>query len=166
MREVAFRPIGPADMEFLLRLYRSTREDEMAMIADWTAEQKDAFLRQQFEAQHTYYHEHYEGADFLILLLEGEPAGRLYIHRRPAEIRLMDIALLPEHRNGGLGTKLVRDLLAEGEASGKPVTIHVEIYNPAMRLYQRLGFQPIADRGVYHLLEWRPPAHPSPQPAE
>jgi GNAT superfamily N-acetyltransferase len=156
MKQLSFRPIGPEDMEFLARLYRSTREDELAMLADWTEEQKDAFLRQQFQAQHAYYHEHYVGAEFLLILLDEQPAGRLYIHRRPEEIRLMDIALLPEHRNDGLGTKLVRDLLAEGEASGKPVTIHVEIYNPAMRLYQRLGFKPIADRGVYHLLEWRP----------
>jgi ribosomal protein S18 acetylase RimI-like enzyme len=69
----------------------------------------------------------------------------------------MDITLLPEHRGSGLGTALLRELMAEGEAAGKPVTIHVEVYNPAMRLYQRLGFRQIADRGVYHLLEWRAP---------
>lgn len=157
-RSVRFRPITPEDMDFLLRVYRSTREDELAMIVDWTAEQKDAFIRQQFNAQHVWYQEHYVGAEFLVILVDGVPAGRLYVHRRPAEIRLVDIALLPEYRNGGLGTGLLRDLLTEGEASKKPVTIHVEVYNPALRLYQRLGFRPIEDRGVYRLLEWRPPA--------
>lgn len=155
---VSFRPITSDDRELLLRIYRSTREDELATVVDWTPEMKDAFILQQFTAQHTWYQEHYEGAEFLVILVDGAPAGRLYVHRRPSEIRLVDIALLPEYRNTGLGTRLLRGLLAEGEASGRPVTIHVEIYNPAMRLYQRLGFRPIEDRGVYHLLEWRPPA--------
>jgi ribosomal protein S18 acetylase RimI-like enzyme len=143
-------------MDFLLRVYRSTREEELAMVVDWTAEQKDAFVRMQFNAQHSWYQEHYVGAEFQVILVDGEPAGRLYVHRRNAEIRLVDITLLPEFRQGGVGTSILRELLAEGEAAGKPVTIHVEIYNPALRLYQRLGFRPIEDRGPYLLLEWRP----------
>lgn len=153
---VTFRPIGPNDMEFLLRVYRSTREEELAMIVDWTPEMKDAFILQQFTAQHTWYQEHYIGAEFLLILVDGTPAGRLYIHRRESEIRLVDISFLPEFRKGGFGTSILRDLLSEGEASGKPVSIHVEVYNPAMRLYERLGFQPIEDRGVYRLMQWSP----------
>jgi ribosomal protein S18 acetylase RimI-like enzyme len=153
---ISFRPIAPDDMELLLRVYRSTREEELAMVVDWTAEMKDAFVLQQFSAQHAWYQEHYVGAEFQIILVDGEPAGRLYIHRREREIRLVDITLLPDYRQGGIGTSLVRDLLAEGQAAGKPVTIHVEIYNPAMRLYGRLGFRPIEERGPYRLLEWRP----------
>jgi ribosomal protein S18 acetylase RimI-like enzyme len=158
MTAVAFRPIAPEDLDFLLGVYRSTREDELAMVVDWTAEQKDAFIRQQFSAQHAWYQEHYTGAEFLVILVDGNPAGRLYVHRREAEIRLVDISFLPEYRNSGLGTSLLRGLLAEGEAAGKPVTIHVEVYNPAMRLYERLGFRPIEERGPYRLLEWRPAA--------
>ena len=105
------------------------------MIVDWTDEMKDAFVRQQFTAQHAWYQEHYQGATFDVVLIDGIPAGRLYVHRRPDEIRL-------------------RDVLAEGEAVGKPVTIHVEVYNPAMRLYERLGFKPVEDRGVYYLMKW------------
>jgi ribosomal protein S18 acetylase RimI-like enzyme len=157
-KAVTLRPITPEDMEFLHRVYRSTREEELAMVVDWTAEQKDAFVRQQFEAQHAWYIEHYVGADFQVILVDGVPAGRLYVHRREREIRLMDITFLPEHRRSGLGTSLLSDLMVESEAAGKPLTIHVEIYNPAMRLYQRLGFTTLEDRGVYHLLEWRPPS--------
>ena len=153
---ITFRPIEPGDMELLLRVYRSTREEELAMIVDWTAEMKDAFILQQFTAQHSWYQEHYIGAELLVILVDGAPAGRLYVHRRENEIRLVDITLLPEFRKGGFGTSILRDLLAEGEASRKPVSIHVEIYNPAMRLYQRLGFQSIEDRGVYHLMQWSP----------
>lgn len=153
---ITFRPIEPGDMDFLFRVYRSTREEELAMVVDWTAEQKDAFIRQQFNAQHVWYQEHYGGAEFQVILVDGMPAGRLYVHRRPTEIRLVDIALLPEFRQGGIGTSILGELLDEGRAAGKPVTIHVEIYNPAMRLYERLGFQPVEDRGPYRLMKWSP----------
>lgn len=142
-------------MEFLSRLYASTRADEMAMVVDWNDEQKEAFLRMQFQAQHAWYQEHYVGAQFDLLLVDGAPAGRLYVHRREAEIRLMDISLLPEFRGSGIGTKLLRELMSEAESTGMPLTIHVEKYNPAMRLYLRLGFKPIDDRGPYDLMEWR-----------
>jgi GNAT superfamily N-acetyltransferase len=153
---ITLRPITPDDMEFLLRVYHSTREEELAMVVDWTAEMKNAFIYQQFNAQHAWYQEHYQGATFDVILIDGAPAGRLYIHRRSKEIRLVDITLLPEFRKGGLGTSILHDLMAEGKAAGKPVTIHVEIYNPAMRLYQRLGFRPTEERGPYVLMEWSP----------
>lgn len=154
---VSFRPITPDDMDFLLRVYGSTRAEELAMIVDWTEEMKSAFVLQQFSAQHAWYQEHYTGAVFEVILVDGVAAGRLYVHRREKEIRLVDITLLPEFRKGGIGASILRDLLAEGEGAGKPVTIHVEIYNPAMRLYERLGFRPIEERGPYRLMEWRPP---------
>jgi ribosomal protein S18 acetylase RimI-like enzyme len=152
---VELRPIAAEDMEFLLRVYGSTRADELALVPDWSAAQKEAFVRMQFEAQHAWYQEHYGGAQFDVVLVDGEPAGRLYVHRRGSEIRLVDITLLPEFRGRGLGGRLLADLMAEAAAAGKPLTIHVEKYNPAMRLYRRLGFTAIADRGPYDLMEWR-----------
>jgi ribosomal protein S18 acetylase RimI-like enzyme len=149
-------------MPFLLRLYRSTREEELAMVVDWTDEQKDWFIVMQFNAQHTWYQEHYVGASFDVILVDGEPAGRLYVHRREREIRLVDISFLPEFRNRSLGTALLRDLCVEAEAAGKPLTIHVEKYNPAMRLYQRLGFSRIDETGPYDLMEWKPASARSP----
>jgi ribosomal protein S18 acetylase RimI-like enzyme len=159
---VSLRPITADDMDFLLRLYRSTREEELAMVVDWNEEQKDWFIRMQFDAQHTWYQEHYVGASFDVVLIDGEPAGRLYVHRREREIRLVDISFLPEFRNRGLGSTLLRDLCAEAEAAGKPLTIHVEKYNPAMRLYQRLGFSRIDETGPYDLMEWKPASATSP----
>src|SRR5215211_5883167 len=117
----------------------------------------EAFLRRQFEAQDAHYREHYDGASFDVIEVDGEPAGRLYVARWEDEIRIMDIALLPEQRGAGIGTRLLRDLLDEGRRTGKRVSIHVEKHNRALRLYERLGFAPVADRGVYLLLE-RPPA--------
>ena len=123
----------------------------------WDDAQKDAFLRQQFDAQDTWWRENYAEASFDVILVEGEPAGRLYVHRGRSEIRIVDIALLPEHRGNGVGTRLLEDLLAEGDASDKSVTIHVERMNPALRLYERLGFSVAEDKGVYLFLE-RPPS--------
>lgn len=152
---VTFRPIRPEDEEFLAALYASTREEELAPVP-WSAEQKAAFLRMQFDAQHQHYRQHYPDARFDLVLAGGEPIGRLYVDRWPAEIRLIDIALVPAWRNRGIGGELLRELMAEAEAAGKPLTIHVERFNPALRLYERLNFRQIEDKGVYHLMEWRP----------
>ena len=123
----------------------------------WDKKQKDAFLRAQFDAQDRWYHENYTGASFDVVLVDGKRAGRLYLNRGDSEIRIVDIALLPEHRGNGIGSALLRDLLAEADAAGKRVTIHVERLNPALRLYERLGFSVAEDKGVYLFLE-RPPA--------
>lgn len=154
---VALRPVTPEDLPFLERVYGSTRAEELALV-DWSDEQKAAFVRMQFAAQHSYYQEHYGDADFLVIQVDGVPAGRLYVARWPRQIRLVDITLLPEHRGSGIGTALLGDLMAEATAAGKTLTIHVEVYNPALRLYERLGFAPVEERGVYRLMEWRPPA--------
>jgi GNAT superfamily N-acetyltransferase len=158
--EIHFRPIQPGDEELLFRVYASTRETELAAV-DWEPAQKEGFLRQQFEAQHTWYQENYAGAEFLVIEREGGPAGRLYVARWEREIRLVDIALLPEHRSGGIGSAILGVLLAEGDAAGKPVSIHVERWNPALRLYERLGFTPIEERGPYLLMERKPAPAPA-----
>jgi ribosomal protein S18 acetylase RimI-like enzyme len=120
---------------------------------NWSAEEEQAFVRQQFEAQDEHYRQHYPGAAFDVILVDGRPAGRLYVARWPAEIRIMDISLLPEFRGGGVGSELVTRLQAEGRAAAKKVTIHVERFNRALSLYTRLGFSPVEERGVYLFLE-------------
>ncbi len=150
------RPSTPEDRELLYRIYASTRAGEMAAVP-WSEQQKTDFLRFQFEAQDSYYREHFPQAAYDLIVLDGEPIGRLYIDRREDEIRLIDVALLPERRGGGLGGAIMRDVLAEGAAAGKLVRIHVESNNPAMRLYRRLGFEKVEEQGVYHLMEWSPP---------
>ncbi len=150
--EVSLRPIGDEDRELLFRVYAGTREEELAPVP-WTPEQKEAFLRMQFDAQHAYYQEHYAGADFDVVLADGEPVGRLYLARWTSEHRIVDIAILPGHRGRGLGSELLRRILAEADGAGKPVTIHVEMHNPVRRLYDRLGFVPVEERGVYLLME-------------
>lgn len=153
--EISFRPICVQDEEFLYRLYASTREEELA-ITDWSVAQKESFLRMQFAAQHRHYQEHYAGTSFDLILADGEPIGRLYVARWSREFRLVDIALIPAWRNRGIGRALIEDLLAEAEQCGLPVSVHVECFNPAQHLYYSLGFEKIADKGVYYLLERKP----------
>lgn len=151
-----FRPIETADEALLFTIYASTRAEEMALVPFWSAEQKTAFLTQQFQAQHRYYHDMYPNREFTVILYGEQPAGRLYLDHRPAEIRIVDITLLPDFRNRGLGGQILQGILSQAAAAGKTVTIHVERMNPALHLYERLGFRMIDDSNqVYLLMEWK-----------
>jgi len=150
---LSLRPACDADAETLLAIYASTRADELAR-TDWDADQKAAFVAMQFQAQSAHYRGNYRGAEFYLILVDGEPAGRLYLHRRDGDLRIMDIALLPGHRGRGIGTACLRALQAAAAAEGIGLSIHVETFNPARRLYQRLGFRPAAEAGVYILMQW------------
>ncbi|HRX01613.1 MAG: GNAT family N-acetyltransferase [Anaerolineae bacterium] len=160
IQSTTLRPASDNDLEFLYRVYASTRTEELAVVP-WSAAEKDAFLRMQFEAQHRYYHQQFVAASFDIVLRHGEPAGRLYVEERPDEIRIIDIALLPRYRGRGIGSALLQDILERGAALALPVRIHVEKNNPALSLYHRLCFRQVEDQGVYYLMEWTPA---SPQP--
>jgi ribosomal protein S18 acetylase RimI-like enzyme len=84
-----------------------------------------------------------------------QPVERLYVARWTSEICIIDIALLPEFCGRGIGTMFIRELQAEAQSSNRPLRIHVERFNPARRLYERLGFREIEDKGVYLYMEWR-----------
>jgi ribosomal protein S18 acetylase RimI-like enzyme len=162
---VTLRPAAGADHDFLRRVYASTREEEMALVP-WRRDEIDSFLDMQFEAQHAYYQKQFQDAEFLIIVHNAKPIGRLYLDRREDEIRIIDIALLTGERRNGVGGALLREVLTEARTAGKAVRIHVERNNPALRLYHRLGFNEIEDQGVYYLMEWRPESeiNGAPQP--
>jgi ribosomal protein S18 acetylase RimI-like enzyme len=142
------------DLPFLRELYASTRREEMAL-SGWPEEQIEAFLRQQFEAQHRFYMAEFSGAAFkLILGEEGEPIGRLYLEERDDEFRVIDIALMPPQRGKGIGGRIMQDIIDRAAQAHKAVRIHVEKNNPAMQFYRRLGFTKVEDQGVYDLMEW------------
>lgn len=152
---ITFREMTADDMPFLAEVYRSTREEEMAR-AGWDEDEKQAFISMQFLAQHQHYQTHYPDALWLIIKRSGAAIGRLYLERWQSEHRIIDIALQPAHRGTGIGGAILRDLMDEASAAQKAVGIHVEKANPAMALYQRLGFVTIEDKGVYDLLRWSP----------
>ena len=156
---LALRPIEADDRAFLLGLYATTRADELAPLG-WDQTTSDEFLRAQFELQdHAYRHANPD-ATFSLVLIDGNPGGRLYVRRTPASIHVIDISLLPEHRGRCIGTALLRDLLEEGRRSGRPVTIDALRTARALSLYQRLGFVVTRADEVYLTLECRPPVQP------
>ena len=136
-------------------MYASTRAEEFAHVP-WDEETKRAFFTQQFEAQDAYYRENYTDTSYDVILAEAERAGRLYVARWPDEVRIVDIALLPAFRGRGLGSSLLGDLIAEADAAGKPLSIHVEMNNPARPWYERLGFEAAGEFGVYVLMRRAP----------
>ena len=153
--DVALRPAEPEDAGFLYQVYASTRQEELAQVR-WSEVERESFLRMQFQTQDRFYRSEYAGATFDIIEVSHTAAGRLYVHRRQDEIRIMDIALLPEYRGRGIGTRLLEQILEEAAGGHKKVSIHVEVFNRASRLYGRLGFQKVASNGIYQLMEWQP----------
>lgn len=153
---ITLRAAEEADYDFMRQLYAATRAEEMKQFP-FDEAQKAAFLDAQFAAQFEHYTIHYPTCERNIVLEDGVPVGRLWIDEWRDQIRLVDIALVPEKRGSGIGTTLVRSILERGAAIGKPVTIHVEAYNPALHLYERLGFVQVDTNGVYLLMRWTPP---------
>jgi ribosomal protein S18 acetylase RimI-like enzyme len=152
---LSLRPVTAADAELLYRIYASTRDDELAPVP-WDAPAKEAFLRMQFDAQDRSYHSAYPSASYDLVLSGEEVVGRLYVDRGERAWHVIDLALLPEYRGKGIGTQLLAEVVSDAGIAAKPVHIYVERFNPARRLYHRLGFHQIADQGIYLLLEWAP----------
>ena len=151
---ISIRPATGADRQLLFEVYASTRTEELAPVP-WTPEQKLQFLAFQFESQDAHYREVYPNATFEVIEVEGVPAGRLYVNRTAERIHVVDIALLPPARGRGIGATILSGLFEEAFARGASVTISVEKFNPAKRLYERLGFRMIEDGEVYQRMEWR-----------
>jgi GNAT superfamily N-acetyltransferase len=153
-RVLTFRPATADDEPFLLAVYGSTRLEELAL-TNWDQAQRDAFLSMQFAAQQAHYRQNYPRAEHLIIVLNGESVGRLYVAEIEAEIRIVDVTILLEQRNAGIGTPIIRQLMEEAAVIGKPLRIYVESFNPSRDLFERLGFVKIDESGYSYLLEWR-----------
>lgn len=152
------RPAAPADESFLFALYASTRED----VKGWglPPPQAEAMIRMQYQARAHSWGLEFPGAEDQIVLVDGAPAGRLCVDRSGAVLLLVDVALLPEHRGRGLGSRLLEPVLEEARAGRRAVELHVLAGNPAARLYQRHGFTfAEGDGGAaspYRRMRWEP----------
>lgn len=153
---VTLRPVVDSDREFLVALYASTRDEELSQV-EWAQGQREAFIRMQFDAQDRQYRLHNPEGSFDVIEVDGRSAGRLYVDRRPGDLRIVDLSLLPAYRGAGVGSRLLTGLIEEAGDSGRIVSIHVEVHNPAAALYTRLGFVAVAEHGVYRRMERRVP---------
>jgi ribosomal protein S18 acetylase RimI-like enzyme len=151
----SLRPVTPADRELLFAVYASTRIEELEPTG-WTDAAKAAFLAQQFAAQDAHYHRHYPDASFDVIVVDGSDAGRLYVDRGGDEFLLVDIALLPAFRGRGVGGAALQAIVAEADAAGVPMIVHVEHSNRARSLYERHGFHEVDDQGIYVLYRRQP----------
>lgn len=152
------RPAVAADEPHLFHVYAASRTAELALVS-WSRDEQIRFLTQQHEAQRASYRQLHAEAEFLVIELpDGRPIGRMYLSRvAVSEIRVLDIALLPEWCGQGVGSALLRVLLAEADAAGDMVSLHVEIWNPAVNLYERLGFVEAGRNDIHIRMEHHPP---------
>lgn len=150
---LTLRPVADSDDGFLLELYGSTRQQELAQVP-WTAEQKQLFVRMQWEAQKKHYAAEHPKASHVVICVEDRAVGRVYLDRTAEQFHILDISILPEDRNQGTGSLLLGQIMAEAKQAGKPVTIFVETFNPSLRLFQRLGFTTLRQEGFHLLMQW------------
>ena len=154
-RGVGLRGETEGDVPFLRDLYVAYRWQELG-IADWLADSKLAFLSDQFALQHRHYDRFYPHTDFGIITMQDNPIGRLYLDRRPDELRIVDILLAEPYRNQGIGGAFLTSIMAEAAAAAVPIVIHVEKFNPALRLYRKIGFVETEESGPYWRMHWSP----------
>lgn len=151
---LTLRPVTIDDEEFLLSVYDSTREEELAQAA-WQPGQREAFVRWQFDLQRREYDARFPGAEYDVILIDGERAGRIWIGTDDRQIRLLDIGILPGFQNRGAGTVLLRWLIDKSKAARMPLRHMVFVLNNnAHRFYERLGFVIIEDLGAYKHMEY------------
>ncbi|MFJ4347295.1 GNAT family N-acetyltransferase [Pseudomonas sp. NPDC089401] len=146
--EVLLRPVVDADQAFLRALYGTTRAAEMSM-TQWAPALVETFLDQQCQAQHSQYQAHFPDACFSIIETASERIGRAYLHWSDNHLHIIDMALLPAWQGQGIGTRLLRQWLAQADRQGLSAELHVTAHNPALRLYKRSGFEVVDDKGLY-----------------
>ena len=153
---VELRPVAPDDDQFLLAVYESTRADELAQV-EWAEGQKEEFLRWQFDLQRKEYDSRFPDAAYQVVMIDQQPAGRIWVGTDNEQIRLLDIGLLPEFQNRGVGTALLQRLIAHAASERKALRHMVFVLNNnAERFYERLGFKQIEEFGAYKHMEWKP----------
>ncbi len=156
---ISLRPATTEDEQFLLEVFKSSRGDDLRELG-WGEERIGEFLDMQFDAQQRLDQSEYQQADDQIVLWEGKPAGRLMVERRDHEIRCVDLALLPAHRNAGLGAFLIQSLQDEAKIANKPLRLGVIRFSRAVSLFERLGFARTSETGTHFQMEWLPGQRP------
>ena len=152
LNSIRLRAATPKDEAFLLKLYESSRGDDLRGLG-WEEERISEFLEMQYEAQRRFFDSEYKGANDQIILRE-DMLGRLMVDRREHEIRCVDLALLPEYRNAGIGTLLLRQLQEEANRGRKPLRVQIIRFNRAVNLLERLGFARTSETGTHFQMEW------------
>lgn len=150
--DVALRPATPGDEPFLRALFFAIRGEEF-MRAGLSGPQLDLILNQQYQAMRSYYDEVFSDAQYVIYEHEGQPIGYHATIDRDT-LHLIDISIVNDYRNMGLGTLRMQELQSDARRLEKALTLSVEKFNPARNLYLRLGFVVTEDGDVYQRMRW------------
>jgi ribosomal protein S18 acetylase RimI-like enzyme len=154
-RAVSLRAEQSEDEKFLFEVYASTRQEELDLTG-WDEAARQGFLAMQFQAMRQGYRSRFPSAEFSIVMLGDQAIGRMVTDRSGAEIRVVDLALLPVGRSQGIGTLLMQRICAEAAGARKPVRLCVLKGNRAIGWYERLGFRKIGEAGFHDEMERTP----------
>lgn len=154
MESITLRPVDETDEDFLIALYKSSRGDDLRGLG-WDEDRISEFLGMQYTAQRNLEGDQEHTSDQLVLL-DGKPIGRLSVETRADEIRCLDLALLADYRNQGVGTHLIRRLQEEARPANLPLRLQVIRFNRAVNLLERLGFRRTSETGTHFQMEWLP----------
>ena len=153
---ITLRPVEETDQDFLIELYKSSRGDDLRGLG-WSEDRISEFLELQYEAQGNLQDDNQQASD-QVVLVNGKRIGRLSIETRADEIRCIDLALLPDYRNQGVGTLLIQRL--QQQAWSASIRLHVQVirFNRAVNFLERLGFRRTSETGTHFQMEWLPEA--------
>jgi ribosomal protein S18 acetylase RimI-like enzyme len=156
MMPITLRPATAEDENFLFDLYCAVRGAEFALLP-LPSEQKQQLIRMQYQAQQSAYQTQFPQSGYEVVMRGEQPVGRVWIARLQNELHLVDIAVMPDAGNTGIGTFLVRQLQEEARGAGKPIRSTVFRFNPgSLRFHQRLGFVVISEDEMQFQMEWQP----------
>ena len=153
MNSISLRTVTPEDHDFLLELYKSSRGDDLRGLG-WEEDRLNEFLAMQYESYRNFLKNDHPDMQDQIVLLAGDRVGRFAVEQRPDEIRLVDVALLPAHRNRGTGTLLIQDLQQQAATAKRRLRLQVIRFNRAVGLFERLGFMRTSETGTHLQMEW------------
>ena len=154
-RAFDLRPVADGDTDALLAVYADSRASELSAVP-WPEVQKQSFVRFQYAAQVAHYRREYPDALHQAIVCDDRVVGRLYVDRRAAEIRILDVALLEDYRGIGIGGAVVRALQTEARSFRSTVSVHVDAVEPSVSVFEHLGFVCAEDNGVTRLMVWTP----------
>ena len=149
---IHLRPERAEDEAFLFALFCASREAEFAALPQ---PQRETLLRFQYQAQSRDYAARFPHSEHFIVEFGGQAAGRLLLNREANELRVVDIAVVPEMQRQGIASAVLKSLISEAEATGVALRLSVWHNNPALALYRRLGFCVRAESATHLELEWR-----------
>jgi ribosomal protein S18 acetylase RimI-like enzyme len=154
--DISLRPATAGDEQFLKRVHRAARHWEFAfLLQSGETELYHKIMAQQYDSQHRFYFAAYDQAQYAVIQWTDQAIGRLYVDYRDDEVRVLDIAILPDYRGRGIGRIVMTGLCLEAAMRRKPVRLHVHYLSRALRFYQSLGFQQISMEGPSYLMEWQ-----------